>query len=177
VTRTPRLRVLPIALLVCLASGCNYKKKSYFAPTAAPSAAYVLTVTLDSCGCARCRLFVQNPASRLELFDRTDPPPNVEMSVSTCYVDFDPNVPLGLVCPSGLLDPKVTVGIECGGGCLGPPPCAASATVKADGTDLPMPGQMSAPTAACTTLDTTDASCQDLETVCIPPSAPLINCS
>ena len=145
-------------------------------PTPVPSAAYGLTATLDSCSCARCRLFVEDPANQIFIFDRINPPPGEELNVTGCYAELDPNLPTNVSCGSGPVEQKVTVGLECGGGCVGAPPCAASATVRADGTVLPMPGQTSAPTASCTTLATVGANCQDLQTVCIPAAAPVISC-
>jgi hypothetical protein len=176
VKRFPAGRFLQPALLLCLAAGCHSKTQTRFVPTPVPSAAYALTATLDSCGCARCRLFVEDPANGLVLLDRTDPLPGLEMTVTDCYSELDPNLPANVSCGSGPVEQKVTVGLECGGGCVGAPPCTASATVRADGTVLPMPGQTSAPTATCTTLATVGAECQDLETVCIPAAAPVINC-
>jgi hypothetical protein len=165
-----------IALLLALAPGCNSKAKSTFVPTPVPSAAYGLTATLDLCGCVRCRLIVEDPANGIVIFDRINPAPGVEMNVTGCYADLNPNLPAGILCGSAMVEQKVTVGLECGGGCAGPPPCTASATVRADGTVLTRPGQTSGPTATCTTLATVGAECQSLETVCIPAAAPVINC-
>ena len=146
-------------------------------PTPVPSAAYGLTATLDVCGCVLCRLFMEDPANGIVIFDRRNPPPGLEMNVTGCYSELDPNLPAGVSCGSVTVEQKVTLGLECGGGCAGgSPPCTASATVKADGTILPMSGQTSAPTVSCTTLATVDANCQDLETVCIPAAAPVISC-
>ncbi len=164
-----------IALLLALTPGCNSKTKSTFVPTPIPSAAYALTATLDSCGCVHCRLFVEDPANGLIIFDRTNPLPGLEMNVTGCYAELDPNLPANVSCGSPV-EQKLTVGLECGGGCLAAPPCTASATVKADGTVLPIIGQTSGPTATCTTLATVTAECQDLETVCIPAAAPVISC-
>lgn len=163
--------------LLVLLPGCSYKKKTYFPATAVPAEAWTLTATLDLCQCAHCRLIVENPASQVVLLDRTDPPAGIEMTVTNCYAETDPNVPAGPPCAA---EKQVIFGLECGDGdCRDMSnqsvPCTASATLKAGG--VVVPGPAPPPTATCSTQPTPLADCQARLTLCIPDSAPTVNCS
>lgn len=117
-----------------------------------PTSARTITVTLDQCDCAHCRVAVIDPVTGVGILSRIDPLVGVELSADTCYNDS-----------------RVTVIVECGN-CPGPGACTAAATLKASGVTL-------SPSASCTTGAFAGQDCQDLQTIDpIPANAPIVGC-
>ncbi|HEU4402933.1 MAG TPA: hypothetical protein VFT43_12590 [Candidatus Polarisedimenticolia bacterium] len=152
--QTTRRRLLHASMVLagCLAAACN-KGGTEFIPTPVPVDARLLTVTLDSCGCPECRVALSNPTTGEGLYNRSGGPIGVAAVAASCYSGKD----LRLI-------------VECGS-CAGGAPCGATASVSAGGT-TPTPFLQ----AACQTLATPGADCQDDESVTIGPSVPTVNC-
>ncbi len=144
-----------LAALLLLACSGYTSKRRYVLATPAPEAR-VITVTVDTCECAACRVAVVDPATQYNIFNRTGLPAGLETVAASCY-----------------LETTVGVVLECGD-CRGPGTCAAQVTVKAKGDS----GEVTlTPAVGCTTAIGAGGQCQDQEILPIDPATPTTNCT
>ncbi len=175
-TRRVGRGLLAALLAASAASGCkSYTSKNYYQtpPATLAPAGRRISVTLDRCDCSTCRIALAHPISGFTLFDRSDLAVGVEALAAACY-----------------LETTIAVALECGN-CPGPSVCTAAATVRAVNETTSMtlleavepPGAsgscvpVSPPAVGCTTPTPAGGQCQDLQTICIDPVAPTIDCS
>ena len=113
-SRRGRQHVAAAALLAMLAPACT---RDTIEPVLTPVASddRRLTVTLDQCDCASCRVAVRDAESGLVIHSEVDPPAGLAVVAATCF-------------------PALTAEIilECGN-CPGGPGCTAQATLAAGG--------------------------------------------
>jgi hypothetical protein len=137
------LALLAAALLPALAQGCTGETiQPVITPVAADERR--LTITLDQCGCATCRVAVRDLESGRVIHSEIDPPLGVAVVAAACYAG-----------------PTAAVILECGN-CAGGSACTAAATLVAGG--LPA-GQ-----ASCDTAAQAGASCTETEELIVDGS-------
>ena len=125
-----------MALLPVLALGCTRDKiEPLLTPVASDDRR--LTITLDQCDCASCRVAVRDVESGRVIHTEVDPPLGLEVVAATCF--------------PGLTAEAI---LECGI-CAGGSACTAQATLASGGQTA---GQVS-----CATVAQAGASCRETE--------------
>ena len=133
-TATGRHLLAAAALLPVLALGCT---RDTIEPLLTPVASddRRLTITLDQCDCASCRVAVRDVDSGRVIHTEVDPPLGLAVAAATCF----PSLTVEVILECGI----------CGGGSA----CTAQATLAAGGQAA---GQVS-----CTTVAQAGASCAE----------------